>query len=1835
MLALLLSFAMTASMASSWNALAAQGDATAILNLRTEDQTNPIGIDDTAPTFSWQMKSSELGQKQTAYRVVVATDSELTDVVWDSDRQLDSRSVGIQYQGPPLDPSTVYYWGVTVWNKDGDVVSSDIAQFETGLLGMEGWNRSQWIQVGTSTEPPEEVLPLNYAIDLDFQVETGGIAVVFEAQDKSNYLMWQFSVSGDELHFRPHTKKNGGYGVVKDVNVTASADQGALGQQHLRIEVAGQEVKTYLNGRHIDTTPSSSLNGLGFGTQRGRVGFRSTDSGKEAGYLDNLVITDYAADEGGLVTAAYNFDDGKNPFDAGEIKDGRFYTNWTGSSDITGLEPSQQSPDVQDVHYVVEADVTCQQDAVSILFNAADPSNFYMWQLNTADRKGSVLLKPHTWKGGAYATYGGHTRNVTAAVGGVEAFQSTPVHLKLDVTQDEIKTYLNGTLVDTFAIGERSDQGTTGIPVQTGYLGFRSSANEEGRVDNFALTDYTDNSEGEVLYSYTFDDENDNPFLAGTIENGAFVVKGIDILLPPIGVPTFRREFIPRQEVVSARLYTTGRGVYEAFLNGERVGQPQPDGRVVYDELKPGFTSPNQRASYYSYDVTPMIKQNAANAISATVTSGWWSDAVAWNTGKTSAFRAQLLLTYADGSSQVIGTDRDWKTTLTGPVIKADIYQGEVYDARCDTSYRESDYDDSGWTYAELHTEFRGVISAQQGPAVRVRDDLERSTKSVTVYNGATGATDSQYGKINVTGRYQDGEAFVLQPDEKAVFDLGQNFAGWEELELEGAAGTTVTMRHAEMLNDNDGLKSRGNDGPEGSIYTENLRTASAKGVYVMSGNGVERYHSSYTFYGFRYVEVSATQPVTIHRVKGLVVTSVQRDTGSFETSNQDVNQLFSNALWGQYSNYLSVPTDCPQRDEREGWTADTQVFSTAACYNADSKGFLEKWMQDMRDCQGSNGAYPDTAPGGGYMGQLGWADAGIIVPYNVYKMYGDKGIIEDNYASMQRYIDDFLGSTNKKGGGTAYGDWLAYESNDDQLKGLLGVAYYAWDAQMMAEMAQVMNRPEDVEKYRQVYETEKEYFQQQYVNSDGSLKIDKQTACLMALKMDLLPDEQSRETVKQMLLDNIARNGDKLQTGFLGTSVIMQTLSDIGASDVAYQLLLQRGNPSWLYSVDQGATTIWERWNSYTKESGFGDNGMNSFNHYAYGAVAEWMYGYAAGILYEFDTPGFQHFTLKPMPDQVLGFVNCSFDSPYGMIQSNWRYDNGSFFYEAEVPANTTATISVPVEEGRELTVNGKAVEELTQQDDGLVYTGTANGRATFEAAAGSYRFATTVTQYCYVTLSDAAGGVAGLVRVNGGDPQPMGKTVKLPVGEALTLEAVPYNDVDYAFSSWTGDVSSTDKTLTVVPQGDMRITANYRWIGRDSLAQGCELSSNAEWAVSDWALPHLVDGILTSEPGSLGFTSHYTSTPDVDYWIELDLGENKDFNRIQLYPRTDLLTAQGETASFPTSFDIQVRRDGETEYTELGRWEDYQAPLRKPAVLSWEQNCNARYVRLHVSKVSGMPSGEGSYYLQLAELGIYNVSSSEPVDTDKSILRAVLAYADQAKQGEEYANVIDSVRASFDAALAEAREIEGSADATQAQIDNAWMNLMREIHKLGFQKGDRAQLELLVTQAGAFDLTCYVEAGQAAFLDRLSAAQAVLADGDALQNEVDTAAGQLLDAMLALRLKADKTLLNRALDRANAVDLTLYSTESLEAFHAAKAEAEQLAADIGLTQEDQPAIDRAADNLHREIDVLTVATAAVTGDAAVQSGSSSPRTGETTPAAAVLLLLAGVFCLKQRKRR
>ena len=982
--------------------------------------------------------------------------------------------------------------------------------------------------------------------------------------------------------------------------------------------------------------------------------------------------------------------------------------------------------------YTIDLDFVITKGGVSPVFGATDSNNFIMWQVNASKNQ----IRPHFREGGTWVAYPGKSGsiyNVDAMdLNGAYAGLNNTHHLRIAVRGTTIETYMGADAENLMKIGTYTHTKT--IPL--GLVGVRQAKNEAGWFDNFTVTD----KDGKVLYQNTFTDaaSNDIVISAGAISDGWLKMDGsAEVVCLQKGsgnnLPAYRKSITVDENLVSAKLYTAGLGVYESYINGVRVGHKAADGSVSYEELKPGFTQRNKRQFYSAFDITWMLS-SGENVLGGVVTDGWWKGVGSLFRGTETAYLAKLILTYADGTQEIINTDTTWKSAKAAAAQSSTgIYAGERYDASVDQSWMKPGFDDSTWNYAKVNTEFTGTLDAWDGVPIIVRQDLERTPQSITVYNGATGASDTAYGDIAVVGTYTDGDTIALAKGQTLLVNFGQNFAGWEYVEIEGAKGTVVTVEHGEWLNEAGGSMDRGNDGPGGSIYNANYRSASANTIYTMGGNGIEKYHPIFSFYGFQYIEITATADITIHKVRGQVVTSVHNDTATMETSNADVNQLLSNIRWGMYSNYLSVPTDCPQRNERHGWTGDTQVFSQAGTYLTYSKSFLEKFLQDMRDGQlestgEDTGSYSDIAPfvhhyGSTSFGEAGWSDAGIIVPWYLYMMYGDRSVLEEHWDSMVTYLDVYLASTNGNGPVMGAGDHLSPEKLDYSFRPCLGVIYYAWDALLMVDMANALGKTAEAVHYQEVYESQKKLFQERYVLEDGRINRPEQSAYLFALYLDLLPNDESVAAVTEQLVSSIESNGDLMMTGFLGTSIVMNTLTKIGRNDIAYTLLLQHNYPSWLYSVDQGATTIWERWNTYTTAGGFGDVSMNSFNHYSYGAVAGWMYHTVAGISYDTEIPGFKNIVLQPALDARLDQVKSTYESVYGLIETESVINGGNWTYKATIPANTTATVKLP-NQGKVLTVNGKDLTVLSLEADGIVYTGTVDGAATFNAVAGSFTF-------------------------------------------------------------------------------------------------------------------------------------------------------------------------------------------------------------------------------------------------------------------------------------------------------------------------------------------------------------------------------------------------------------------------------------------------------------------------------------------------------------------------------
>ena len=764
------------------------------------------------------------------------------------------------------------------------------------------------------------------------------------------------------------------------------------------------------------------------------------------------------------------------------------------------------------------------------------------------------------------------------------------------------------------------------------------------------------------------------------------------------------------QAVVSAKWMATSLGVHQIYVNGKPVGE---------EFLKPGFTHREKTRHSFTYDVTEVFNLGAGseNLLSAQVTPGWWADFIITPSrynglfGKKCAFRAVLELTFADGTTKLYGTDLEsWKAGIAGPVKHAAIFDGEEYDAREKLGFQTPEL----LSTPEENSEFTGNILPANGAEIYLRHDLTLSPVESYIWKYAENSNEWEYGKVVIDRKYEAGKTITLNPGETLVIDFGQNCAAVPEFTFKAEEGTILTCLPAEMLNDGNGAKSRGMDGPEGSVYRTNLRIADLGMILKYTfgkGCGYVTYHPSCTFYGYRYISVTATERVTIKSVKSIPVTSItkQMESGTLVTGNELINKLISNTYWGQLSNYLSVPTDCPQRNERMGWTADTQVYAEAGSFFANTAQFLHKWMGDMRDSQNELGGYPGVAPiahyGTSYM-RLGWADAGVIVPWIVWKQFGDTAIIDENWESMVLYMQH-VDSTKydhnalkKENGNSQYADWLSYEpleshSKSYYVKGtkelnpeavgywnFLSAAYWAMDAAMMADMAAATGR--DAAHYKAMNCRAKSYIKSKFLNADGTFKTPilntMQTPALFALKAGVVAGKDKADMIAR-LRENFKQHDNCLQTGFLGTSILMSTLTENGMEDIACDLLFQRKNPSWLYSVDNGATTIWERWNSYTLEEGMHQKSMNSFNHYAYGCVCEWIWKSAAGIASDPAAPGFKHIIMRPIPDKRLGHLTAEYNSSAGTIRSAWRYEGDKWIWDFTIPEGATASVTVPGE--------------------------------------------------------------------------------------------------------------------------------------------------------------------------------------------------------------------------------------------------------------------------------------------------------------------------------------------------------------------------------------------------------------------------------------------------------------------------------------------------------------------------------------------------------------------------
>jgi alpha-L-rhamnosidase len=751
--------------------------------------------------------------------------------------------------------------------------------------------------------------------------------------------------------------------------------------------------------------------------------------------------------------------------------------------------------------------------------------------------------------------------------------------------------------------------------------------------------------------------------------------------------PHFRKEFRVEKKISSARIYATSHGFYELHLNGKKVGD---------QVLTPGWTAYSKRLQYQVYDVTDMI-QTGNNAIGALLGDGWYRGTLprGWaNYGKTLGILMQLKILFADGSEMLVITDGSWKASNDGAIRMNDIYNGETYDAtRKLTGWDLSGYNDKSWINVITANYNNSNLVASEGSPVRKIQEI----KPVKIFR---------------------------TPGGKLVVDMGQNMVGWLRLKVSGAKGTVVKLRHAEVLD------------KFGEFYTTNLRSARCELNYTLAGTGEEIYEPRFTFMGFRFVEVTGFPgELTADNLTGVVVHSDMPVTGSFECSNPLLNQLQHNIQWGQKSNFVDVPTDCPQRDERLGWTGDAQAFCRTAAFNLDVSSFFTKWLKDVAADQRAGGEVPDVIPdvlnpqgSATIKPSAGWGDVAVITPWTMYLVYGDKRLLRTQYPSMKAWVDYIkkqAGNDYIWRGGSKYGDWLFYHppvNNHPEADGytehdFIATAYYAYSTSILVAAAKELGNTEDELQYGAIFNKIREVFINEYVTKAGRVGTNSQTSYVLALMFNLLPDNL-REKSAGFLVEDIRNRHNHLSTGFLGTIYLCHVLSACGYTDVAYDLLLQETYPSWLYPVKMGATTIWERWDGQKTDSTFQDPGMNSFNHYAYGAIGDWMYRISAGI--ETRDPGYKHLIIQPHPTEKLSYSRATFESSYGTVASGWEIKDNKLIVNVKIPANTTATIMLPVDDPSKVTLEGKRLTD----NKAFSSIKTDNKKLLIEAGSGNYSF-------------------------------------------------------------------------------------------------------------------------------------------------------------------------------------------------------------------------------------------------------------------------------------------------------------------------------------------------------------------------------------------------------------------------------------------------------------------------------------------------------------------------------
>jgi alpha-L-rhamnosidase len=1180
-----------------------------IVNLQTEYTDRPLGIDVTAPRFSWQMKApaGARGYEQEKFQITVKDAAGKT--VWNTGKVTSGKSLGVTYSGSALRAATRYSWMVTVWDQTG-AMESNTSWFETGLMNsgqdLSAWNGATWIGGGNNDLVLySHYLPI-FNLDYDLAIAPGSAraSLVLGANDAR--LM-----DRNKNIFQVENKKNESYFKVElDISAVNSGNGSA-------------KIKVY------------------------RAGYTTTDTATK-------------------VIRAF------------EVK-----------PEFINPENKNKAHHIQ-IH----------NEYGTLTFTLDHNPSFFIESPETVQAP-----SPFGSRGPATAT----------------------------VTLNPL-----GAGHDVISYGLLCD------------IGFAADAGQQASFANLLVSNTR--KPGNILFSESLSGSYygiykafaDNAKSGLVIKDGAYQLSGgsngIFIAADPShnSMPMLRTQFeAAGKKIAGARLYVTARGIYEIYLNGKRVG---------HDYYNPGLTQYNITHLYQTYDVTGMVV-NGQNALGAMLAEGWWSGLLSfgavWNHfGDRQSLLAKLVITYTDGSTKIITTNnKDWKYYNKGPVVYSSLDMGEVYDATNEAAinnWSAAGYNDSAWQKA-------------------VDVPLEGTTYSGTSYDFFGRKEELNYGKLSLTGQigepagiYKTLTAITVKEVRKGVYvyNLGQNFVGVPKIMFKnGNAGKKITLRYAEMLY--PALKASGKNA--GMMMTENYRAALSQDIYIMK-DGAQVFQPHFTSHGFQYIEITGIDaPLPLYAVQGRVMSSIHRLTAAYATSNPKVNKLWSNLTWSNIDNFLTIPTDCPQRNERMGWSGDISIFSRTATYVSNADQFLRRHMLAMRDLQTPEGRFTDIAPVGGGFGGVLWGSAGITVAWEAYQQYDDVALLQEHYPAMKAYmayVDSTINKTTGISDDGLLGDWLGPQNN--QLGTAYPVtAYHIFDLGIMMKVATLLGKKEDAEKFSERYNERKVFFNKTFVNADKKavglvgggfmaprgvkpeFKVaDVQTAYALGLALGAFDGANVPYIVKNLKATVDRENKDdggimrpkySLMTGFIGTAWISKALSDNGMSNLAYKVLQNEQYPSWLYAINQGATTIWERLNGYTVENGFGgNNSMNSFNHYSFGAVGQWMIAYSLGI--QRDGPGFKKFILQPEPDPTgqMTYAKGYYDAAYGRISSSWKIEKNSVSYNVSIPANTTAVLHLPAKSFDAVTEGGKPVG----RSSGITFIKMENGAAIFELKSGSYHF-------------------------------------------------------------------------------------------------------------------------------------------------------------------------------------------------------------------------------------------------------------------------------------------------------------------------------------------------------------------------------------------------------------------------------------------------------------------------------------------------------------------------------